>query len=496
MMLAWLILLPVVGAVAAWQGERAHRDAPRWISLMALLLELGLVLAIWTRAAPGPWLAEAYWRWIPKLGIAIRLDLDGLSLPLILLTIGLGILSVLVSWKEIAERVGLFHLNLLLTLAGVVGVFLTLDLFLFFVFWELMLVPMYFIIAMWGHERRVYAAIKFFIFTQGSGLLMLLAILGLAFAHLRATGAFTFDYFALLGTPLDRGTAMWIMLGFFIAFAVKLPAFPLHSWLPDAHTEAPTAGSVILAGVLLKTGAYGLLRFITPLFPDAAPRLAPAAMLLGAIGVLYGAVLAFAQNDMKRLVAYSSVSHMGFVLLGVFAWNALALQGVVVQMIAHGISTGALFIIVGLLQERIHTRDMRQMSGLAAGVPRLAALGLVFAIATLGLPGLGNFIGEFLVLLGSFQVQPALTIVAAIGLVTAVIYALSLVQRAFHGEPHRPWRLSDLDARETGVMAVLMAAILWLGVYPQPLFDTAAAGLANLQQRPAPNAGGPAEARP
>ena len=481
MMLAWLIFLPIVGGTLAWISGRLHRDAPRWISLATLLCMLAITLDLWAEGRGAPWLAQTYWRWIPQLGIAFRLDLDGLSLSLILLTIGLGLASVGASWKEITSRVGLFHLNLLLTLAGVIGVFLALDLFLFFFFWELMLVPMSFIIALWGHERRIYAAIKFFIFTQGSGLLMLVTILALVFSHWRATDVFTFDYFDLLGTPIDARIAWWIMLGFFVAFAVKLPSFPFHSWLPDAHTEAPTAGSVILAGVLLKTGAYGLLRFVVPLFPAAALRaFAPAAMLLGVVSILYGAVLAFAQDDMKRLVAYSSISHMGFVLLGVFAWTDLALQGVVVQMIAHGISTGALFILVGLLQERIHTRDMRLMGGLAAQIPRFGALTLVFAIATLGLPGFGNFIGEFLVLLGAFPVNRWLTILAAVGLVTAVVYALILVQRSLHGPPSGDRVLPDLSARETAILAVMMVAILWLGVYPQPLMDTAAGGLGNL----------------
>lgn len=481
MILAWLIFIPALGGILAWPGERLGRDLPRWIALLALVAELALLIAIWAGGQGGTWLAETDRPWIPQLGIAFRLGLDGLSLVLIVLTIGLGILSVAVSWNEITERIGFFHFSLLLTLAGVVGVFLALDLFLFFFLWELMLVPMYFIIAVWGHERRVYAAIKFFIFTQGSGLLMLVAILALAFAHRATAGTFTFDYFALLGTARHSAVGFWIMLGFFIAFAVKLPAFPLHSWLPDAHTEAPTAGSVILAGVLLKTGAYGLLRFVLPLFPEAAHQFAPLAMLLGAIGVIYGAVLAFAQDDMKRLVAYSSVSHMGFVLLGIFAGTALALQGVVVEMIAHGVSTGALFIVVGLLQDRLHTRDMRLLGGLFAKMPMLSAAGIVFAIASLGLPGLGNFVGEFLILLGSWSVNLPLTVVAAVGLVTAVVYSLILVQRALHGEPHGAETLPDLGRRETAVIAVLMAAILWLGVYPQPLFDTAASGLANLR---------------
>jgi NADH-quinone oxidoreductase subunit M len=286
------------------------------------------------------------------------------------------------------------------------------------------------------------------------------------------------------------------MLGFFIAFAVKLPAVPFHTWLPDAHTEAPTAGSVLLAGILLKTGAYGLIRFVVPLFPDAAHAFAPVAMALGVIGILYAALMAFGQNDMKRLVAYSSVSHMGFVLLGVFAWNTLALQGVVVQMLAHGISTGALFILVGALQERIHTRDMRLMGGLWGAVPRLSAFGMVFAIASLGLPGLGNFIGEFLILLGSFRVSVPLTVIAAGGLVAGAAYALLLVQRAFHGKasPHPDAaKPIDLTAPHLAVMAVLVIAIIGLGLYPQPIFDQVAPGLAVLQHNGAPSVGAAAQ---
>lgn len=488
-MIAWLIAVPALGALAAWLGEPLHRNAPRWITLAALAAHLAVLITIWNGSAGGPWIASLQVPWIPELGISFHLALDGLSVPLLLLTDGLGIVAVLASWTEIRAQVGLFHFNLLFTLAGVAGVFLALDLFLFFFCWEAMLVPMYFLIAVWGHEHRLRASIKFFIFTQGSGLLMLLAILALALAHRRATGMLTFDYFALLGTPLDSTTALWLMLGFFVAFAVKLPAFPFHSWLPDAHTEAPTAGSVILAGVLLKTGAYGLLRFVVPLFPAAAHDFAPVAMWLGAIGILYGAVLAFAQSDMKRLVAYSSVSHMGFVMLGVFAWNPLALQGVVVQMIAHGVSTGALFAIVGFVQERLHTRDLRRMGGLASDVPRLAALTLTFAVASLGLPGLGNFVGEFLVLLGSFGADRAVTVVAAAGLVTAVIYALSLVQRALHGGPREPRVMRDTSVRETVALATLVTAIVWLGFYPQPLLDTSSDGIENLQHPQASQGG-------
>jgi NADH-quinone oxidoreductase subunit M len=483
MMLLALILIPVAGGLLAWFCGTVQASAARWVALATLLIELAVTLAVGfhgTPAAAGSWLAETRLPWIPPLGVALRLDLDGMSLLLILLTSVLAIVSILASWTEIVEHVGLFHLLLLLTIAGVMGVFLALDLFLFFVFWELMLVPMYFLIVVFGHEQRAYAGIKFFIFTQGSGLLMLAAILALVLAHSHSTGTLTFDYAALLGTSLDPRVAFWIMLGFFVAFVVKLPAFPFHSWLPDAHTQAPTAGSVILAGVMLKTGAYGLLRFVVPLFPQAAHQFAPLAMLLGVIGILYGGILAFAQTDMKRLVAYSSVSHMGFVLLGVFAWSALAFRGVVIQMLAHGLTTGALFIVVGLLQQRLHTRDMQQMGGLAARIPRLSGLALLFVIATLGLPGLANFVGEFLVLAGSFGANAVLTGIAASGLVISVIYALALFQRAFQGEPRMTGPLADLSLRETATLGVLALIVLGLGVYPQPVLDIAAGGLAHV----------------
>jgi NADH-quinone oxidoreductase subunit M len=484
--LVWLIVLLLAGGLAAWFAERWHPLWSRWISLAALAIDLLLVLALWAQhgggldlSARGPWLAHINVPWISRFGIRFLLSLDGLSLLLILLTLFLGVMSVVTSWTEIRTRVGFFHFNLLLTLAGTLGVFLALDLFLFAFFWEVMLVPMYFLIAIWGHENRIYAAIKFFLFTQVSGLAMLVAILALVLVHRTSTGVFTFSYFDLVGTSMSPETARWIMLGFLAAFLVKLPAFPFHTWLPDAHTEAPTAGSVILAGVLLKTGAYGLLRFVVPLFPDAALSFTPVAMVLAVIGILYGAILAFAQTDLKRLVAYTSVSHLGFVLLGVFAWNALALQGAVVQMLAHGISTGALFMMVGGLQERIGTRDMRRMGGLWASAPRMGAIGLFFAIASLGMPGLGNFVGEFLVLLGTYRVDVTLTVLAATGLITATVYALALVQKTFHGEAER--QIADFTARDMGTMAAMMAVILWLGVYPLNVLSTARPAIASLQ---------------
>jgi len=489
MILVWMIAIPTFGGLLAWLLGRRHAGWPRWVALAVLTIDLIPTLILTIRsaasgfAAPGaPWLASFELPWVPALGIRFFLAADGLSLVLVLMTVFVGIMAVASAWTEIQKRTGFFYFNLLWVLAGIIGVFLALDLFLFYFFWEMMLVPMYLVIAIWGHENRVYAAIKFFLFTQVSGLFMLVAILGLYFVHGRATGQYTFNYLQLLGTSLSPATARWLMLGFLAAFAVKLPIVPLHTWLPDAHTEAPTPGSVILAGLLLKTGAYGLLRFVLPLFPAAALDFAPLAMALAVASILYGALLAFAQTDLKRLVAYTSVSHMGFVLLGVFVWNQLALQGVVMQIVCHAISTGALFMIVGSLQERLHTRDLSRMGGLWSTAPRMAAVTMVFALASLGLPGLGNFIGEFLVLVGTYRSSVAATVLASLGLVAASVYALWIMQRAFHG-PERPGsKPADLSRRETAAMAAMIVVIVWLGLYPQPVLETARLPLEHLQQ--------------
>lgn len=490
MTLIALIVIPFLGGLFAWLSARWGPKWPRWISLVALAIDLVIAVVLWivhftgTAAGPsvqagsyGPWLADCQYPWIPQLGVTFHLAMDGISLLMVFLSVFLGLASVICSWREIQARVGFFHFNVMATLTGIIGVFLSVDLILFAVFWEVMLVPMYFLIACWGHENRAYAAIKFFIFTQAGGLLMLLAIIGLYFVHGSATAIYTFDYFALLNTPMSRTTAMWLMLGFFLAFAVKLPAVPIHTWLPDAHTEAPTAGSVILAGLLLKTGAYGILRFVLPLFPDAANDFATVAMVVAEIGILYGAILAFAQTDLKRLVAYTSVSHMGFVLLGLFDRNELAMQGAVMQMICHGISTGALFILVGSLQERIATRDMNRMGGLWSTVPRMSGVALFLALASLGLPGMGNFVGEILVLAGTYERSVWLTVPAVGGLVFAAIYSLVMILQVFHGPKREEWQIRDLTPRESGLMAVMIAMLLLLGFFPQPVLDAAAAGL-------------------
>lgn len=478
-MMIVLIVVLMVGGLLAWIVGKWNEALARWISLGAVLIDFIITLLLWAQYLPQEnlpgtsWILQYQRPWIPGLGVSLAFALDGLSLLMLVLTFFLGLLAILTSWKEIQHRVGFFHFNLLWVLAGITGVFLTMDLFLFYFFWEVMLIPMYFLIGIWGHENRRYAAIKFFIFTQASGLLMLLAILGLYFTHGNQSGEYTFNYFQLLDASLNAEVSRWLMLGFLAAFIVKLPVVPFHTWLPDAHSQAPTAGSLILAGLLLKTGAYGILRFVLPLFPGSAHELAPVGMLLGVIGILYGAILAYGQTDLKRLVAYTSVSHMGFVMLGVFAFNELALQGVVMQMITHGISTGALFLLAGSLYERIHTRDISRMGGLWAKVPFMGTITLIFVLASLGLPGLGNFVAEFLTLIGAWKANPVLTILATIGIVFATAYSLRIMQKVFLGDSlEQHDALPDLSLREKLIFIPAVVVILWLGLFPQTVIGT------------------------
>jgi NADH-quinone oxidoreductase subunit M len=490
MTLFWLILIPFLAGILAWIVARQNGTAARVLSLTALVLDLALALGLWfghpivlSQQLRFGWFATLTWDWIPQFGIRFHLAVDGLALVMIVLTAFLGIVAVLASWSEIQSGVGFFHFNLLWVISGVTGVFLAADLFLFYLFWELMLVPMYFLIAIWGYERKIYAAVKFFLFTQISSLLMLVAIISLAIAHYRATGVYSFAYEDLLGTPLAPATAMLLMLGFFSAFAVKLPVFPLHTWLPDAHTEAPTAGSVLLAGLLLKTGAFGMLRFVLPLFPGPSRELGTLMIALGVTGILYGAVLAFAQSDLKRMVAYTSVSHMGFVLLGIFSGNELALDGALVQMVSHGISTGALFILAGALKDRLHTRELNSMGGLWDTMPVLSGSGMVFVMASVGLPGLGDFVGEFMVLVGTYRTSPVLAILAALGMIAGVTYGLRMIQRTLLGPNAHNWKLPDARWYERVVFGSMIVGLLWIGLYPQPILQLAGPAIGRISQQ-------------
>ena len=496
-MLPLLIAILFGGGVLAWLSERLHPRLPRLVALAVtgavLLLSLSL-LEFYPGAGAGQggqgaddalaWWLQFNAPWLPRFGISLHFAVDGLSVLMLLLTAFLGIIAVGAAWDEVQQRPGFFYFNLLWTLAGVFGVFTALDLFLFFFFWEVMLIPMYFIIAIWGHEDRNYAAMKFFIFTQVTGMVLLVAILVLSWQHYTEFGFFSFDYHDLLNTSLAPAMEWWVMLCFFIAFGTKLPSAPFHPWLPDAHSQAPTAGSVILAGVLLKTGAYGLIRFTLPLFPAASMDFAPIAMTLAAVSILYCAKLAFAQSDLKRLIAYTSVSHMGFVTLGVYAWNEQGLQGAVMTMLAHGLSAAALFMLAGGLQHRIHTRNMNDMAGFWAAAPVMGFTALFFSIAALGMPGLGNFIGEFLALLGAFQVNIVLTAVSALGLVFASVYSLWVIQKVFHGGYEGggalQGRLSDLSPRELVFYGAMMLGLLWMGVYPQSFLDLSAGAVRSL----------------
>jgi len=474
--LVWLISILFVGGIIAWLSERINPSYPRVIALITVVLDLLLMLSV-LGAEPnsGGWIASVNAEWVPRFGISFYLAADGLSVLLISLTGFLGIIAIGSAWDEVKERVGFFYFNLLWTLAGVLGVFTALDLFLFFFFWEVMLIPMYFIIAIWGHENKNYAAMKFFIFTQVTGMLMLVSILMLAYFHLVQNGILSFIYHDLLSVEMGDRIEMWVMLGFFVAFTTKLPSVPFHSWLPDAHSQAPTAGSVILAGILLKTGAYGLIRFAVPLFPEASLSFSPIAMALAAISILYCAKVAFAQTDIKRLIAYTSVSHMGFVTLGIYAWNEQALQGAVMTMLAHGLSAAALFMLAGGLQHRIHTREMPDMGGFWVKVPRMAVVALFFSVAALGMPGLGNFVGEFLALLGAFQANISITVISAFGLILASVYSLWVIQMIFHGEytdkKVDDSHLTDLNGREMLYFGAMMLGLVWMGMYPQSFLN-------------------------
>jgi NADH-quinone oxidoreductase subunit M len=474
-LLSVLILFPAFGALALLLLKS---DDEKWIRQLTFVISLVefvfSVLLFWAVpiGAQG-YSLEEFHKWIVAPPINYHLGVDGISMFLVILTTFLTPICVLASWKGVHHRLKEFHVMLLLLEVGVIGVFLSLDLFLFFVFWEIMLIPMAFLIGIWGHDRRIYAAVKFVLYTMAGSILMLVGIIWLY----NATGTFDLPAIQQLlqtGTLLlPARTEMLLFLAFFVAFAIKVPLFPLHTWLPDAHVEAPTAGSIILAGVLLKMGTYGMIRFCLPLFPDASHRAAPWVGALAIIGIIYGALVALVQPNLKKLVAYSSVSHLGFVVLGIFAFNNISMQGAVYQMLAHGISTGALFLLVGMLYDRRHTFEISEYGGLATPMPRLAAFFLFVALSSLGLPLLNGFVGEYLILLGTYQVHWKWAAWAATGEILSASYLLWAYQRVFVGEvTHAKYReLPDTSSREKWLLVTLAVVTIWMGVQ-SPFFTS------------------------
>ncbi|MCX6550609.1 MAG: NADH-quinone oxidoreductase subunit M [Acidobacteria bacterium] len=471
--LSLLVALPLVGAVLLlFVGNRDHeRDRfIQWAALGISLAEFAATLWMWARFDPARADFQMVERadWIPSFGIQYAVGVDGITLFLVVLTGFLTPLALLGSWQSVHKKVREFSFFMLALESAMIGVFLSLDMFLFYLFWDAMLIPMYFLIGIWGYDRRVYAAVKFILYTMAGSVLMLVAILSLAYMHSVATGSYSFSYEALLTLTIPRHAQVWFFLAFALAFAIKVPLFPFHTWLPDAHVEAPTAGSVILAGVLLKMGTYGLLRFAFPLFPDAAAYFSPLLATLAVIGIVYGALVAMVQPDMKKLVAYSSVSHLGFVVLGITAMNIQGVQGAVYQMLNHGVSTGALFLIVGMLSDRRHTRLISEFGGLKHVMPKFVAAFFVVTLSSIGLPGLNGFVGEFLILFGAFRWNVTFATIAATGVILSAVYMLWMFQRVNYGPVTNPKNegLKDLSTREWWVLGPAIAVAIVMGVAP------------------------------
>jgi len=473
-LLSSVVFLPLAGALALLfvENRDGRRDSTvRWLAVVVSLLVFAdtlLVCALFDPLQADFQFVERR-SWIPAFGIEYAIGVDGISLFLLVLTGFLTPIALLSSWGSVHRKVKEFSLFMLALESGMLGVFVSLDLFLFYIFWDAMLIPMYFLIGIWGYERRVYAAVKFILFTMTGSVLMLVAILGLAYMASAANGgSYSFDLLKLYELQLPPHLELWFFLAFTLAFAIKVPLFPFHTWLPDAHVEAPTAGSVILAGVLLKMGTYGLVRFSFPLFPHAAAACAPYLAVLALVGIVYGALVAMVQPDLKKLVAYSSVSHLGFVVLGIAALNVQGLEGAVYQMLNHGVSTGALFLIVGMLADRRHTRLIAEFGGLKKVMPRLVAVFMVITLSSIGLPGLNGFVGEFLILLGAFRWSPAFAVVAALGVILSAVYMLWMFQRVNYGvvTEEKNQSLPDLSVRERWVIVPTVVVAIVMGIAP------------------------------
>jgi NADH-quinone oxidoreductase subunit M len=473
-----LVFLPLLGS--ALMLLLRNRDA--WCRMLALAvsgLELGLAGWLYAVAPlvpsnhsplPGFFIYQDL-PWIEHFGIRYTLGLDGISMLMVLLTAFIIFIAVLVSRQPVTKHVAAYYALILLIATGIMGVFLSLDLFLFYLFWEVMLLPMFFLICIWGKGRPVYSALKFFIFTLAGSLLMLLALIGLYLIHGGQTGHYTFALAELLHTTLEPATAVWLFGAFLLAFAIKIPIFPVHSWLPDTYADAPVAGSLILAALLAKTGAYGMIRFAFPLFPSAVPLFTPVLLALAVAGIVYGSWIAYSQRDLKRLVAYSSFGHMGFIVLGIAAWTPISLSGSLLQMVNHGITTGCLFVLLGMLEERVQTSDVDAFGGLWGRAPYFSAFFLLVSLSSLGLPGLNNFVGEFLILIGVYRMSPWMAILAFCGVVPILVYMLRMVQKVLFTEERSPGEISDISLREGFILSLFAIIIVFTGVYPAPLLD-------------------------
>ena len=475
LLLTGVTFFPLIGAALLLLVPKDQPDTIKGVALIISFITFLISVAIYQLFDPvaSGMQFEVNVPWMMSLGINYHLGVDGISLLLIMLTTVLTVLCVIAAWRSITVGVKGFFISLLMLASGMIGVFCALDLFLFYVFWEVMLIPMYFIIGLWGGPRRVYAAIKFVLFTMFGSLLMLVALLYVYFQYQAYSGEYTFDMMQVMEMPLDLREQMWLFAAFALAFAIKVPLWPFHTWLPDAHVEAPTVGSVILAGVLLKMGTYGFIRICLPMFPDATVAFMPYISVLALIAIIYGALVSMVQRDIKALVAFSSVSHMGFVMLGIFALNLQGLEGSVIQMVNHGVSTGALFLAVGMLYDRRHTRMIDDYGGLAKVTPAFAAFFMIFTLSSIGLPFTNGFVGEFLILLGAFKANTWYGVLGTSGVVLAACYMLWMYQRVVFGKVTRPEneKLPDLSDRERLVLIPLVVLVFWIGIYPKPFLS-------------------------
>lgn len=515
-LLSLIVFIPAIGCVLLMLIPGRHVLAVRAVALLTALVDLALAVVMVMGFNPAAFQMQFVERvsWVPSLGINYSLGVDGISVLLVVLTTLIGAVAILASWRPIEHRVKEYMICFLLMQVGVLGVFCALDFLAFFVFWELMLVPMYLIIGIWGspgtatlddrrrrpllsallgnRDKKLYSTVKFFIYTTTGSLLMLAAFVALYIEHARVTGVPTLDIVELANARYGFDFQLWVFIAFAIAFAIKVPMWPLHTWLPDAHVDAPTAGSVVLAGVLLKMGSYGFLRFSLPMLPDATRAAVPVMLVLATIAILYGALVAWQQTDFKKLIAYSSVAHMGFIMVGIFALNQQGVEGAIIQMFNHGTTTGALFLIVGMLYERLHHREIARMGGFGSLMPVYASIFGVFMLASVGLPGLSGFVGEFLVLLGSFTASVPIGVFSTAGIILAAAYTLWMYQRVIFQEPrdekdreHYAHHIHDITKLEVATLLPLLLFVIWIGVYPQPFFTMMHASVEHLLQNPA-----------